>query len=71
MVGHLGYLGSILIWAGCSVASGSLLTLSAVTGLLAGAYRRRIAVEEKLLARDLPGYLDYSNGTKKLIPLLW
>jgi protein-S-isoprenylcysteine O-methyltransferase Ste14 len=48
-----------------------LLTLSAVTGLLAGAYRRRITVEEKLLVRDLPGYLDYSKSTKKLIPLLW
>jgi protein-S-isoprenylcysteine O-methyltransferase Ste14 len=71
LIRHPGYLGSILTWAGCTVASGSLPTVSAVTGLLAGAYRRRIAVEEKLLARDLPGYLDYSKGTKKLIPLLW
>lgn len=71
LIRHPGYLGSILIWAGCTLASGSLPTVSAVAGLLAGAYRRRIAVEEKLLARDLPGYLDYSNGTKKLIPLLW
>jgi protein-S-isoprenylcysteine O-methyltransferase Ste14 len=71
LIRHPGYLGSILTWAGCTVASGSLLTLSAVTGLLAGAYRRRIAVEEKLLVRDLPGYLDYRRSTKKLIPLLW
>ena|SRR5664280_482115 len=71
LIRHPGYLGSILIWAGCAVGSGSLPTVSAVTGLLAGAYLRRIAVEEKLLARDLPGYLDYSKGTKKLIPLLW
>jgi len=71
LVRHPGYLGSILIWVGCTVASGSLPTVSAVTGMLVGAYRRRITVEERLLVRDLPGYLDYSKGTKKLIPMLW
>jgi protein-S-isoprenylcysteine O-methyltransferase Ste14 len=71
LIRHPGYLGSILIWAGCTVASGSLPTVSAVTGLLVGAYRRRITVEERLLVRSLPGYLEYSERTKKLIPLLW
>jgi protein-S-isoprenylcysteine O-methyltransferase Ste14 len=71
LIRHPGYLGSILIWAGCAVASGSLPTVFAVTGLLAGAYRRRITVEERLLVRDLPGYLEYSERTKKLILLLW
>ena len=71
LIRHPGYLGSILIWAGCTLTSGSLPTVSAVTGLLVGAYRRRITVEERLLVRDLPGYLDYSKRTKKLIALLW
>jgi protein-S-isoprenylcysteine O-methyltransferase Ste14 len=71
LIRHPGYLGSLLTWAGCSVASGSLPTVNIVTGLLAGAYRRRITVEEQLLGRDLPGYLDYSKRTKKVIPLVW
>jgi protein-S-isoprenylcysteine O-methyltransferase Ste14 len=71
LIRHPGYLGSLMTWAGCSVVSGSLPTVTIVTGLLAGAYRRRITVEEQLLNRDLPGYLDYSKRTKKLIPLVW
>jgi len=71
LIRHPGYLGSILIWAGCTVASGSLPTVAAVTGLLVGAYRRRITVEERLLVRDLPGYLEYSQRNRKLISLLW
>jgi protein-S-isoprenylcysteine O-methyltransferase Ste14 len=27
--------------------------------------------EEKLLRRDLPGYVAYSERTKRLIPFLW
>jgi protein-S-isoprenylcysteine O-methyltransferase Ste14 len=71
LIRHPGYLGSLLTWAGCSVASGNLPTVTIVTGLLVGAYRRRITVEEQLLGRDLPGYLDYSNRTKKVIPFVW
>jgi protein-S-isoprenylcysteine O-methyltransferase Ste14 len=71
LIRHPGYLGSILTWTGCAVTSGSLPTVSAVTGLLLGAYRRRITIEERLLDRDLPGYLAYRERTKKLIPFLW
>jgi protein-S-isoprenylcysteine O-methyltransferase Ste14 len=71
LVRHPGYLGSLLIWTGCAVASGSALTVGLVAGLLGGAYRRRIAVEEQMLRRDLPGYSDYASRTKSLIPFIW
>jgi protein-S-isoprenylcysteine O-methyltransferase Ste14 len=32
---------------------------------------RRIAAEETLLSRDLPGYGDYTSRTKRLVPYLW
>jgi protein-S-isoprenylcysteine O-methyltransferase Ste14 len=35
------------------------------------AYRRCMAVEEELLADQLPGYADYRGRTKKLIPFVW
>lgn len=34
-------------------------------------YMRRIAAEETLLSRDLPGYGDYTSRTKRLVPYLW
>ena len=42
-----------------------------VAGLLGWAYQRRIAAEERLLQRDLPGYNAYIRRTKKLIPFVW
>jgi protein-S-isoprenylcysteine O-methyltransferase Ste14 len=42
-----------------------------VTGLLGLAYHRRVAAEETLLRRDLPGYVAYSRRTKRLIPFVW
>lgn len=71
LVRHPGYLGSLLTWTGCAVASGSVVTVGAVVGLLGAAYRQRITAEEQLLGRDLPGYPEYAKRTKRLIPLVW
>lgn len=71
LVRHPGYAGSLLTWAGLALASRSPLMVALMTGLLGSAYRRRIAAEEQLLQRDLPGYRDYQKRTKKLIPFLW
>jgi protein-S-isoprenylcysteine O-methyltransferase Ste14 len=71
IIRHPGYLGSILTWTGCAVASGSVPTVAAVAGLLTVAYHKRIAAEEDLLRRDLPGYVAYTERTKKLIPFAW
>jgi protein-S-isoprenylcysteine O-methyltransferase Ste14 len=57
--------------AGLGLTSRSVPVLVLVAGLLGRAYQRRIAAEEQLLRRDLPGNAAYSERTKKLIPLVW
>ena len=71
LVRHPGYTGSLPTWTGFALASRSWPVIALVTGLLGRAYHRRIAAEEKLLQRDLPGYTAYSHRTRKLIPFLW
>lgn len=70
-VRHPGYLGSLLIWTGFSLTSGSVPVVGLVAGLLVPAYRQRISAEESLLRRDLPGYEDYAGRVKMLIPGIW
>jgi protein-S-isoprenylcysteine O-methyltransferase Ste14 len=71
LVRHPGYLGSILVWTGFAVTSRNGVTVALVVGPLAAAYRRRILVEEALLARDLPGYADYRRRSWRLLPFAW
>ena len=68
---HPGYLGSLLIWCGFALASGSAVIVATVAALLVPAYAHRIEAEEELLERDLPGYAEYRGRTKRLIPHLW
>jgi len=71
LVRHPGYLGSLMIWTGFALSSRSV-PVAAVTGaLLGGAYRRRIAAEEQLLLRELPGYAAYRDRTNRIVPFLW
>ena len=71
LVRHPGYLGSLLAWTGFGLTSRSVPVVVLVGGLLGRAYQRRIAAEEQLLRRDLPGYAPYSDQTKRLIPFVW
>ncbi len=68
---HPGYLGSLLTWTGFSLTSRRAPVVAIIVGLLGAAYSRRIAAEEQLLRRDLPGYLTYSQRTKRLFPRAW
>jgi protein-S-isoprenylcysteine O-methyltransferase Ste14 len=70
-VRHPGYSGSLLTWTGFALTSRSVPGVVLVAEHCGEAYRRRIAAEEDLLRRDLPGYLAYSERTKKLVPFLW
>ena len=70
-VRHPGYAGSLLLWLGFALTSGSAAVVALVGGLFGRAYGRRIAAEEALLARDLPGYVAYSGRTKRLVPFVW
>ena len=68
---HPGYLGSNLIWLGFALTSRSPLVVAVVGVLVGDAYRRRIQAEEALLRRELPGYVEYSGRTRRLIPFVW
>jgi protein-S-isoprenylcysteine O-methyltransferase len=70
-VRHPGYLGSLLIWLGFSLTSGSPVVVATVAALLIPTYRRRMEVEERLLSSRLRGYDDYCSRTKRLIPSVW
>jgi protein-S-isoprenylcysteine O-methyltransferase len=70
-VRHPGYLGSLLVWAGFALSSGSAAVTGTVAALLLPAYVHRIDAEERLLERELPGYSDYVQRTKRLVPSLW
>ena len=71
LIRHPGYAGSLLTWTGFALTSCSLPVIAIVSGMLGRAYKRRIAAEETLLRRDLPGYVAYSRRTKRLVPLVW
>lgn len=71
LVRHPGYAGSLLIWIGYALSSRSVPAVGIVAGVLGRAYRRRIAAEEELLVRDLPGYAAYRSRTARLLPTVW
>jgi protein-S-isoprenylcysteine O-methyltransferase Ste14 len=72
VIRHPGYLGSIMVWTGLAVTSGSGAAAAGVTALMGHAYSRRIASEEAMLAgRFGSAYAEYSQRTKRLIPFIW
>ena len=71
LVRHPGYLGTLLTWTGFGCTSRSLPVVAVVGGLFGRAYGRRIAAEERLLVRDLPGYASYRRRTRRLVPFVW
>jgi protein-S-isoprenylcysteine O-methyltransferase Ste14 len=72
VIRHPGYLGSLLVWTGFAVASGSAPAAVGVSTLMGAAYGRRIAVEENMLHVQLgAAYGDYARRTKRLIPFVW
>lgn len=70
-VRHPGYLGSLLMWTGFALTSGSPLVVVWVGALLFPTYMRRMEAEELLLERQLSGYGEYRVRTKRLVPGLW
>ena len=70
-VRHPGYLGTLLAWTGFALTSRSLPVVGLVAVVFGRTYARRIVVEERLLARALPGYREYATRTRRLIPFAW
>jgi protein-S-isoprenylcysteine O-methyltransferase Ste14 len=71
LIRHPGYAGSLLVWLGFALSSGSPAVVAAVASAMVPAYRYRMAAEEALLCRQLPGYEEYCERTKRLIPYVW
>jgi protein-S-isoprenylcysteine O-methyltransferase Ste14 len=72
VIRHPGYLGSIMVWTGFAVTSGSAAAALGVAALMGNAYSRRIAAEEAMLTgRFGSAYAEYSQRTKRLIPFIW
>lgn len=71
VVRHPMYLGAIFLFIGTPLALGSWWTLLWVPVLLS-ILVARILNEEKILARDLPGYTEYQKKvTTRLLPFIW
>lgn len=71
LVRHPLYAGSCLMLFSMTVALGSLVSLPLVF-LCLPFYVIRLLDEEKMLARDLPGYTEYCQRTRwRLIPFVW
>ena len=70
-VRHPGYAGSLLVWAGFGLSSGSAAALATEGALLVPAYVHRMEAEERLLGQRLPGYAAYTERTTRLVPRVW
>ncbi|MEV7182777.1 isoprenylcysteine carboxylmethyltransferase family protein [Kitasatospora sp. NPDC093102] len=71
LIRHPGYAGSLLVWAGYAVGTGSWAAALVVAALLLTAYGRRISAEERLLL-DVFGseYAEYRRVSKRLVPFV-
>ena len=72
LVRHPKYVGDIVLVVGVALALGSWWSLLIVPVLTIPALVARILDEENILARDLPGYVEYEQKVRyRLVPHLW
>ena len=65
-------LGSMLVWMGAAATSANLLSVLAVTALLAVAYAYRIRTEERMLIEALGApYVEYRRRSRRLVPFVF
>ena len=71
LVRHPKYVGDIILIVGIPLALGSWWGLAFIV-LVIPALAWRILDEEKLLKKDLPGYVEYTQKVRyRLVPYLW
>jgi protein-S-isoprenylcysteine O-methyltransferase Ste14 len=69
---HPSYLGSILSFIGFGISLNNWISLIVITVLITGAMIYRIAIEEKVLAKQFgQEYLDYMKNSYRLIPFIF
>lgn len=72
LVRHPGYLGDLLLWPGAGLATANWIATAAIAIAMARAFRRRIAIEEAMLAEAFPeDYPCYAGRTWRLIPFVY
>jgi protein-S-isoprenylcysteine O-methyltransferase Ste14 len=65
------YAGTVVMLLGIPIALGSWWGMPAIVAMIP-ALIWRVLDEEKFLARNLPGYLEYQKAVRyRLIPLVW
>jgi protein-S-isoprenylcysteine O-methyltransferase Ste14 len=70
-VRHPKYVGDLFLVIGIPLALGSWWALALIVLSIAGLVWR-ILDEEKLLKKDLPGYIEYTQKVRyRLVPYLW
>jgi protein-S-isoprenylcysteine O-methyltransferase Ste14 len=71
-VRHPSYTGLLMIAAGYGIAGGNWVSLAILLVVPLATMLYRIRVEEAVLVEILgPAYVDYQQGTKRLVPGLW
>ncbi|MEU1284815.1 isoprenylcysteine carboxylmethyltransferase family protein [Kitasatospora sp. NPDC005856] len=72
LIRHPGYAGSLLVWVGYAVGTGSWAAALAVAALLFAAYGWRISAEERLLLDAFGSeYARYRRVSKRLVPFVY
>lgn len=72
LIRHPGYAGTLLVWIGYALGTGSLAAVLLIGVLLGGAYSYRISAEERMLRAELGApYQTYQRRTWRLIPGLF
>ncbi|MFE4975193.1 methyltransferase family protein [Kitasatospora sp. NPDC056651] len=72
LIRHPGYAGSLLVWVGYALGTGSWAAALVVAALLLAAYGWRISAEERLLLDAFDGeYEEYRRVSKRLVPFVY
>ena len=72
LVRHPGYLGTLLLWLGASLAAANGIVVAAIAVIMGRAYHARIIAEEAMLAEAFAGaYLSYAGHTWRLLPFVY
>jgi protein-S-isoprenylcysteine O-methyltransferase len=72
IVRHPGYAGTLIMWLGAGLATGSAAVTLVILVANAMAYRTRIAAEEAMLASTFGDeYREYARHSWRLVPLLY
>ncbi|MCD2196643.1 isoprenylcysteine carboxylmethyltransferase family protein [Actinomycetospora endophytica] len=69
-VRHPGYLSVLLLWAGAALTARNALAPALTLTAVGTAYQHRMDAEDALLLRDLPGYAEYVETTRRMVPRL-